>query len=148
MGLQLPGLTQWVQQNQHPVLLGCCPWRPPLWVIWNFLERRKPLVSRRFKAFSGVTGGTDTQPWEEEEGAVVSKRPGWRFGYPGEMDNQVGRCLERAGLGPQGLPLRTLQCAREGSQHVEKDHILHVLAVESCNSVCISGWGHLGDGFE
>lgn len=39
---------------------------------------------------------------------MVSERPGWRLGYPGEMDNQVGRCLERAGLGPQGLPLRTL----------------------------------------
>ena len=77
---------------------------------------------------------------------MVSKRPGWSFGYPGEMDS--GRCLERAGLGPQGLPLRTLRCARKGSQRVGKNHVLHVLAVESCDPVCISGWSHFEDGFE
>lgn len=33
---------------------------------------------------------------------MVSKRPGWRFGYPGEMDNQ-GQVSGEAGSGATGL---------------------------------------------
>lgn len=60
----------------------------------------------------------------------------------------MGRCLERAGLGPQGLLLRTLCGVLGKAANVEKSQVPHVLAVESCDPVCISGWSHLEDGFD
>lgn len=106
MGLQLPGLAQWAQQNQRPVLLSHCSLGgPPFWVIWNFPETKKLLVSMGFKASLGVTGGASTQACEEkgrgfQEARVESQ-------YPGETGSDGWVC--RTGEGRAGATGLTCQ---------------------------------------
>lgn len=138
-GLQLPGLAQWAQQNQCPVLLSPCSQGSPLWVIWNFLERRKPLVSMYFKAFLGVTDGARHNLVKQRKGPwfPVSRRDGggrvdpWRGQGWGHRDTWS----QETGVGPSHCCLPWAgSSAHLSSSCISRPHPLLLLLVQVSHS--------------